>query len=154
MTETDGLLSADLLACIGNQAPAKTEVVTRRDIRKYAIATGQRLRKFLDGDEAPPLYYVALFWDVVELNQLTVDGISVDPLLPELPLKRAMAGDLNVNYQRGIFPEDVLTATRTLTNLYEKQGSKGPIIFYEVTMDITNQSGDAVLSETYTRLFR
>ena len=38
------LLSEELLANIGKQAPPRTEVVTRRDIRKYAIATGQRWR--------------------------------------------------------------------------------------------------------------
>ncbi|MFT5360768.1 MAG: hypothetical protein ACI9IN_000513, partial [Porticoccaceae bacterium] len=42
------LLSADLLSNIGKSSPPRTEVVTRRDIRKYAIATDQRLRKYLD----------------------------------------------------------------------------------------------------------
>lgn len=49
------LLSADLLSNIGKSSPPRTEVVTRRDIRKYAIATDQRLRKYLDGDEAPQI---------------------------------------------------------------------------------------------------
>ena len=47
-----GLLSPELLANIGKTAPPRTEVVTRRDIRKYSIATDQRQRKYLDGDEA------------------------------------------------------------------------------------------------------
>ena len=73
-----GLLSEELLANIGRQAPPRTELATRRDIRKYSIATGQRLRKFLEGDEAPPMYHVALFWDVVELDQLSPeDGRAV-----------------------------------------------------------------------------
>ena len=65
------VLTPDLLANIGRKGPPRTEVVTRRDIRKYAIASGQRQRRFLDGDEAPPLYHVALFWDVVERDELT-----------------------------------------------------------------------------------
>ena len=148
------LLTAEHLANIGRQAPVKREVVTRRDIRKYSVATGQKLRKFLEGDEAPPLYHVALFWDVVELDQLTPDGVSIDTLIPPLPLERAMAGGLKIEYHRPIRPGDVLIARRTLTNLYEKQGSKGPIIFYEVIMTVETEAGEPVLTEKTTRLLR
>ena len=55
------VLSPEILACVGRSGPSRTELATRRDIRKYSIATGQRQRKYLDGDEAPPLYHVALF---------------------------------------------------------------------------------------------
>jgi hydroxyacyl-ACP dehydratase HTD2-like protein with hotdog domain len=148
------LLRAEHLANIGRQAPLKREVVTRRDIRKYSIATGQTLRKYLEGDEGPPLYHVALFWDVVELDQLTPDGVSIDGLIPRLPLERAMAGGLKIEYHRPIRPGDVLVARRTLTDLYEKQGSKGPLIFYEVTMTVETESGDPVITEKTTRLLR
>lgn len=148
------LLDAKHLANIGRQAPLKREVVTRRDIRKYSVATGQTLRKYLDGDEAPPLYHVALFWDVVELDQLTPDGLSIDSLIPRLPLERAMAGGLKIEYHRPIRPGDVLVARRTLADLYEKQGSKGPLIFYEVVMTVETESGDPVITEKMTRLLR
>lgn len=150
----NGLLTAEHLANIGREAPLKHEVVTRRDIRKYSIATGQQLRKYLDGDEAPPLFHLALFWDVVELDQLTPDGVSIDTLIPPLPLQRAMAGGLKVEYHRPIRAGDVLIARRTLTNLYEKQGSKGPIILYEVTMTVETDTGEPVLTEKTTRLLR
>lgn len=148
------LLTPELLAAVGRQAEPKTEVVTRRDIRKYAIASGHRQRRFLDGDEAPPLFHVALFWDVVERDQLTPDGVSIDTLIPKLPLTRAMAGGLEIDYHRPIRPGDVLTARRTLTDLYEKEGRSGPLIFYEVVMEVTNQEGEAVLTEKTTRLLR
>lgn len=148
------LLTGDLLANIGRSAPPRKELVTHRDIRKYAIATGQRLEKYLAGDEAPPMFHVALFWSVVELDKLTPDGVSIDPLLPKFPLERAMAGGLKIDYYRAIFPGDVLVATRTLTDIYEKQGSQGPLIFYEVVMQIESESGEQVLTEKTTRLLR
>jgi hydroxyacyl-ACP dehydratase HTD2-like protein with hotdog domain len=150
----NGLLTPELTACIGRAAPPRTEVVTRRDIRKYAIATGQRLRRFLDGDEAPPLFHVALFWDVVELDRLSPDGVSIDTLIPPLPLDRAMAGGIEVEYYRPIRPGDALVAQRTLTDLYEKQGRSGPLIFYEVTLDIATEDGTPVLREVTTRILR
>ena len=148
------LLTSDLLANIGRSAPPRKELVTRRDIRKYAIATGQRLETYLAGDEAPPMFHVALFWNVVELEKLTPDGVSIDSLLPKFPLERAMAGGLKIDYYRAIFPGDVLVATRTLTDIYEKQGSQGPLIFYEVIMQVESESGERVLTEKTTRILR
>ena len=148
------VLTAQVLSNIGKQAPPRTEVVTRRDIRKYAIATGQREQKYLEGDEAPPLYHVALFWDVVPLDELTPDGVSIDSLLPKFPLERAMAGGLNIEYERPIYPGDVLVARRTLTDIYEKEGRSGPLIFYQVVMQVSTEAGDLVLTETTTRLLR
>ncbi len=132
----------------------RTEIASRREIRKYSIATGWKKKEFLDGDEAPPLFHVALFWDMVELNNLTPDGVSIDGLLPRFPLEKAMAGGLSIDYFRPIKAGDVLVATRTLTKIYEKAGSQGPIIFYEVVMNVETEAGEPVLTEKTTRLLR
>ena len=47
-----------------------------------------------------------------------------------------------------------MVATRTLTDIYEKQGSQGPLIFYEVTTEIVNAAGLPVLTEKTTRIMR
>ena len=148
------LLTPDILSNIGRSAAPKKELVTRRDIRKYSVATDQRLEKYLQGDEAPPMYHITLFWDVVELDQLLGDGLSVDTLLPEFPLKRAMGGGWKIDYHKPIFPGDVLVATRTLTDIYEKVGRQGPLIFYEVIMEIENEAGEPVLTDKTTRILR
>ena len=149
-----GVLTPELKANIGKVAPPRTEVVTRRDIRKYAIATNQRQRKYLDGDEAPPLYHVALFWDVVELDELSPDGVSIDALLPKFPLEKAMAGGLNITYHDRIRPGDVLVGERTLTDIYEKEGRSGPLIFYEVVLEVRREDGSPVITEKTTRILR
>lgn len=149
-----GLLSPELLSTIGRTSEPHRELVTRRDIRKYAIATDSRTRKYLDGDEAPPMFHVALFWDVVELDHLSPDGVSIDTLLPKFPLEKAMAGGLNIEYHKPIFPGDWLTSTRTLTNIYEKEGRSGSLIFYEVVMDVVNEQGELVIREKTTRILR
>lgn len=148
------LLTPELLANIGKRAEPRREIATRRDIRKYSVATAQTDPRFLAGDIAPPLYHVALFWDVVPLEELTPDGVSVDSLLPKLPLERAMAGGLNIEYHQPIQADDVLIANRTLTDLYEKEGRSGTLIFYEIVMAVTTESGAPVLTETTTRLLR
>ena len=91
-----GLLSQEVLSHIGKQSLPRRELVTRRDIRKYAVATDNRQAKYLDGNVAPPLFHLHLFWDVVPLGNLSPDGVSIDTLLPKFPLKKAMAGGLNI----------------------------------------------------------
>lgn len=148
------VLTEELLANIGRQSAPCRELVTRRDIRKYAIATGNRQRKYLDGDQAPPMFHVSLFWDVVELGELSPDGVAIDRLLPKFPLEQAMAGGLHIEFHRKVHPGDWLTATRTLSNIYEKLGRSGPLIFYEVDMDIVNDDGELVIREKTTRILR
>ncbi|MCM3118095.1 MaoC family dehydratase N-terminal domain-containing protein [Neobacillus sp. MER 74] len=148
------VLTDNIISYIGTSTLPRRELVTRRDLKKYAVATGQRLPKYLNGDEAPLLYHLTLFWDVVELNQLSIDGVSIDTLLPDFPLKKAMAGGVEMEYHQSIYPGDWLTATRTLTNIYEKMGSKGPLIFYEVTMEVVNDLGEKVITEKTTRILR
>ncbi len=108
----------------------------------------------MDGDQAPPMFHVALFWDVVELSELTPDGVSIDTLLPKFPLEKAMAGGLKIEYCKPIYPGDWLTATRTLTDIYEKSGRSGPLIFYEIVMDVRNDGGELVIREKTTRILR
>ena len=154
MISTMSLLTPELLANIGRESEPKREIVTRRDIRKYAIATNNPQRKYLDGDEAPPMFHVPLFWDVVELEKLSPDGVSIDPLLPKFPLHRDMAGGLEIEYLKPIHPGDWLTSTRKLTDIYEKKGRSGPLIFYEVIMEIHNDDDELVIREKMTRILR
>ena len=148
------LITSDLLACIGRVTDPRKELASRREIRKYSIATGQRDKKYLNGDEAPPMFYLALFWDIVELDELMPDGVSIDTLLPNFPLKRAMAGGLKIDYHQAIYPGDLLTATRTLTDIYEKKGSQGSLIFYEIVTEIVNEKNEKVVSEKNTQILR
>ena len=64
----------------------------------------------------------------VELDELSPDGVSVDHLIPKFPLKRAMAGGLKIDYFQPIRPGDTLTASRVLSDIYEKQAF-GKLIF-------------------------
>lgn len=151
---TGPLLSPELLANIGKQAPPDAQVVTRRDIRKYAVASGQTQRRYLDGDVAPPLFHVALFWPVVPREALTPDGVAGDTLLPKFPLERAMAGGLDIEYHGEMRPGDEVVATRTLSDIYEKAGRSGPLIFYEIVMEVRRKGGELLVREKTTRILR
>ena len=148
------LLNDELLASIGRRSEPQRELVTRRDIRKYAVATGNRQRKYLNGDQAPPMFHVPLFWDVVELGELREDGVSTNKWLPAFPLDREMAGGLEIEYHRPVYPGDWLTASRTLTDIYEKKGKSGPLIFYEMVLEVLNDEGELIIREKATRILK
>ena len=149
-----GLLDDDIRSWIGRANPPVHFEVTRRDIIKYAIATEQVQEKYLRGDEAPPMFLFGADRPLVGLDKLGPDGLARDALMPELPLKRVMAGGIKQRYLRPIRPGDKLVITRAIANIYEKQGSSGPLIFIDYTITVDNENGERVMEETQTRINR
>lgn len=148
------LISAEARSWIGRSAEPVRIEVSRTDIRKYAIATEQRQEKFLNGDEAPAMFLFGALRPLVPMDQLGYDGIAAEIFLPELPLKRVMAGGTEMQFHRPIKPGDVLIATKTLYDLIEKQGKSGPLIFVVTKLRVETEGGELVLEETQTRIFR
>lgn len=149
-----GLVDDAARAWIGRSQPPVTVEVTRRDIQKYAVATEQRRQKYIDGDEAPPMFLFGLLRPIVPMENLGPDGIARDGFLPDLPLKRVMAGGVSMAFHKPMRPGDVLTATRTLADIQEKQGSTGPLIFITYKLRVEDQAGALVVEETSTRIVR
>ena len=149
-----GLLDETTLGFIGRSAPERRETATRRDIRRYAMATHQTDPTYLAGEEAPPLYYTALFWPEAPLDRLRPDGLTQDLLIPRLPLPRVMAGGVRVRFSRAIRPGDTLIANRKILDIREKQGRSGALIFIDVETQIETEAGEPVLTEVATTLAR
>lgn len=151
MTE---LVTDAMRAWIGRTAPTQRLEVTRRDIVKYAIATEQRLGKYLNGDEAPPMFLFGTSVPLVPLAELGPDGLRPDPLMPPMPLERVMAGGIRQRWHRPVRPGDVLLITRRLADIYAKQGASGPLIFVDYTITVTTEDGEPVMEETQSRINR
>lgn len=150
----DTLITPELRAWIGRSTPPQRVEITRRDIIKYAIASEQRLPRYRNGDEAPPMFLFAADRPLSPLDALGPDGIAPDPLVPPLPLKRVMAGGIKHVYHRPLRAGDVVDIQRTLTDIYAKQGASGPLIFVTYRIDVTTVDGEPVLTETLTRINR
>ena len=148
------LLSDEHRAAIGASETSEPVAIARRDIVKYAIATEQRLERYRRGDEAPPMFLFGLFRPLVDLSRLQPDGLAADPLLPDLPLRRTMAGGTKVACRRPIRAGDVLTATRTLVDISERRGRSGPLIFVVYETRVEDEAGRLVAVETQTRIAR
>lgn len=155
MSDMSNLLTDEHRAWIGRGDPPITVEVGRRDIVKYAIATEQVLDKYLNGDEAPPMFVFNLFGALRPITQLRADGLPRgrgDG--PALPLKRVMAGGTELIVHRPIRPGDRLTGTHRIVDLYEKQGSQGPLIFTVRSLTVTDADGRPVFEEIQTSIAR
>ena len=150
----EALLNDTHRARVGTRTAPVTDTVTRREIRRYSVATRQRAEKFLHGDEAPPLFFTRFFEDIPSLDALQPNGQAPDPLTHGLPLRRQMAGGSQVTFHRPIRPGDTLTATRTLTGLEEKHGRSGVAIFCTIEMEVVDAQGAPVITEVHTRILR
>jgi 3-methylfumaryl-CoA hydratase len=140
---------------IGTALPPFRFEIGRNDIRKYAVATGQRQARFLSGDEAPLLFLFSAMMPVLPLDALRADGHPPDnPLIPELPLKRIMAGGSEYDVRGRLRAGDVLFCTQKLVDLYEKQGAEGPLIFLVFENRFDNEANEPVVIERLTRIAR
>lgn len=148
------LLNEEALAWIGRADPPISVEVSRRDIVKYAFSTEQTLGKYLTGDEAPPMFVANLAREVAPLDQLGPDGLVQASLVPDLPLKRVMAGGVEFEFHRTVHPGDVLVFERSLSGLTEKQGRTGPLIFVTYMISCRTDAGEPVLDQKQTRILR
>ena len=151
MTE---LVTDNIRQWIGRSSPSVEFEVSRRDIIKYSIATQQQQDKYLSGDEAPPMFLFGADRPLSRLDELGPDGLRRDGLMPELPLKRVMAGGIKQRYHRPVKPGDKLTITRTIADIFEKQGSSGPLIFIVYDLTVVDDNDQLVMRETQTRINR
>lgn len=149
------LLTEEHLSWIGTSDPPVTVEVGRRDIQKYAAATEQQQEKYLAGDEAPPMFVFNLFSTIPALADLRTDGLALSTTPgPALPLPRIMAGGTELRLQHPIRAGDTLVGTRTITDIYEKEGRTGPLIFLERVLTVTRLDGEPILEERQTAIAR
>ena len=150
----NNLVTAEALSWIGRSDPPVEIEVNRSDIIKYSISTEQLLDKYLKGDEAPPMFVAGLSREIVPLEYLEVDGLPKASLIPELPLKRVMAGGVDFKFFRTVKPKDKLVFKRELSDIEQKQGKTGPLIFITYLISCKTETGDSVLEQYQTRILR
>jgi 3-methylfumaryl-CoA hydratase len=149
------LLTEEHRSWIGKSEPPVSVEISRRDIIKYSIATEQQQEKYLRGDEAPLMFIFNLFGNITQLDNLRIDGLADQTMNgPQLPLKRVMAGGTEIHPYRAIKPGDRLIATQEIIDMYEKQGSTGPLIFTVRKLTVRMDSGESVLDEIQTSIAR
>jgi len=104
---------------LGEDAGSFTYRVESNDIERFAEAIGAT-----PGQAAPATFFAAL--DPVERRDLDLDAF-----LQRLPFPMTGGGNAfnEVEYERPIRVGDVITVTTRYTDVYEKKGSRGTLLF-------------------------
>ncbi|MFP6681072.1 MAG: MaoC family dehydratase N-terminal domain-containing protein [Gammaproteobacteria bacterium] len=148
------LITNEIRSWIGRADEPQRFEVTRRDIVKYSLATEQLNEKYLRGDEAPPMFLFGADRPLTPIDELSPDGLRRDALMPDLPLKQVMAGGIKQRHHRPIVPGDVLIITRSISDIFEKQGVSGPLIFVVYDIQATTEDGEMVVQQSQSRINR
>ena len=140
--------------------------VTSTDIARFARATGETNPIHFDGTAAvaqghtdvvaPTMFPYVIRQHASALvahDELEPDG-SPSADVPPLPTRRAMAGETAIEFGPPIVAGDTITVRKSLADMYEKHGKSGRLVFVEMEFSFTNQRGETVAKESFTRIYR
>lgn len=161
-----GVITDEARSWADQDYPTYDYRVTATDIARFARATGEtnpihydpataRASGFADV-VAPTMFpYVIRMHasTLVPPDQLEPDG-SPSAEVPPLPTRRAMAGETSIELGAYVVAGDVITVSKRLADMYEKEGRSGPLVFVQMEYEFTNQDGDMVSRELFTRIYR
>ncbi len=163
---SESLITDEIRSWIGREVPPWTIEVTRRDVARFAVATDDLNPLYLDEDRAkqsryggliaPPLFYMAPLTEPVPETELRTDGLPFEGKfpVPPTPLPRLMDGGTEVEFLQPVRVGDVLTGRSQITDIYQKEGRSGPLIFVQRETTFTNQNGALVLIEKGATILR
>ena len=160
------LVTDEIRSWIGRETPPWTLEVSRLDIKRFAVATDDLNPLYMDEERAkqsrygdliaPPLFYMAPLTDPVPESALRADGLPYEGKfpIPPTPLPRLMDGGTEIEFFVPIRAGDTLTGRCKITDIYQKEGRSGPLIFVARETTYTNQKGEVVLIEKGTAILR
>ncbi|MDQ3938863.1 MAG: MaoC family dehydratase N-terminal domain-containing protein [Chloroflexota bacterium] len=161
----DSVITPQARRWASREYPDAQITITARDIAKFAYATGETDPVHFDAEAArragyrdvvaPPMFYLLLRSEPYHLRpraELERDG-SPSEDIPPLALKRAMAGETQLEFAGRFVAGDTVTCRKRLHSLTEKRGRSGPLAFlqFEYRYDV---EGRTVVLERFTRILR
>ncbi len=157
-------ITAEARAYIGKSSATRVTEVTKREIRRFALAIGDDNPLYYDEDYAkktrhrgiiaPPSFYSAMQLEEEPLADLEASGlgnkmgIRMEVPVPGFP--GAVAAGRNIEWHEPIRPGDVISCSEKVTDIYEKNGKRGPMIFIITEWNFTNQRNDLCVKEIQT----
>ena len=161
----ESLITPEARAWAAREYPVVEVPITARDIAKFAHATGESDPVYFDADAAraagypdvvaPQMFYLVLRSEPYHLRprgELERDG-SASEDIPPLSVTRAMAGETQLEFSGRFVAGDVVTCSKRLVDMTEKQGRSGALVLlhFEYRYDV---DGRTVVVERFTRIMR
>jgi 3-methylfumaryl-CoA hydratase len=138
-------------------ASYRSDPVSLRQIREYIAGTGGRPQEIDEAPTddpicAPPLFFHAACRPVVAEDDLLPDGQYPFLGVPGVS-GRTVAGGHKYEVVAPVRVGDVLTVTERLTDIAEKNGSSGPLVFVTTEAEYHNQARELVGRYRQTVIF-
>lgn len=147
------LLTDEVRGLVGrSRTYTAPEPLGRASIRYFALATGDDNPAHLAGDVAPPTL-------VCETNQFTglprdENGYAGHGWHLHIPGTREVRGGNSYRFHQPVRPEDVVTATWTVTDVAERTtGSGAGMVVVTSRATYTNQAGDLLVENEETLIY-
>ena len=140
--------------------------VDRTSIARYAHAIGETDPIHFDPDAAkvagyddvvaPPFFPYVIRMHAAHLvprSELEPDG-SFAGDVPPVDSTRAMAGETSLELGVPVVAGDEIVLHKAIADMYEKVGRSGPMVFVTTEFTFSNQRGELVARELFTRIYR
>ena len=164
MAEEASNITPEAKAYIGRTLVKEPVEVTKRDIRRFAISIGDSNPLYHDEEYAkktsfggiigPPFFYTALTLDEEPLEDLEESGLGkkmgLRMAVPVPGFVGAMAAGRDITFGVPIRPGDLITVEQTITDIFEKKGSRGPMVFIIDEWTFRNQRGEVAVRSRET----
>ena len=161
----ESLITPEARAWADRAYPDVDVAITARDIAKFAHATGETDPVFFDAAAAraagyrdvvaPQMFYLLLRSEPYHLrsrSELERDG-SASEDIPPLAVTRAMAGETQLEFSGRFVAGDVVTCSKRLTDMTEKQGRSGALVLLHFEYRYVVE-GETRVVERFTRILR
>ena len=161
-----GLLTDEARAWAQEPFDPYEVTISATDIARYARAIGETDAIYFDPAAAraaghtdviaPPYFPYTIRMQAANLRDradLEPDGSSSEDV-PPVETTRAMAGETKIEMGVPIVAGNTITLEKRITDLYEKSGRSGDLVFVVQEFRFTNQRGDLVMLEEFTRIYR
>ncbi|MBI2847399.1 MAG: MaoC family dehydratase N-terminal domain-containing protein [Chloroflexi bacterium] len=136
---------------IGTKGKAVSTEVEKGAVRRFAEAIDDPNPLWTDGAHARKTRYGSIIAPPTFLRSLPKDDPR-DRLMKEIPYKRGLDAGSEWEYFEPVRPGDIITSITTLTDIFERAGRLGPMLFLIVKTTYKNQLRRVVATQRSTRI--
>lgn len=142
MTE-ESAITEELRNMVGVAAEPEVFEVEKGHIRRFAKAVGDPNPLWQDEAYARKSRYGSIISPPMFLQDEGKNKFA-DRLMEIISPLGFLNGGLDIEFYKPMIPGDMITTQAKLSDLYEKQGKTGKLLFMVVEVTFTNQQGELV----------